>query len=152
MVLEQAHFDYVLIFTVWSIDPCLSWIEDKLLLYLFYLMALTLHTGKYIWELSCSRCMRKCDKLWRLAGLSQRKRRLIGIMQRSKWQTSTIEHWTPYLVQSRMRSLRKYPQLKLQRKHGPFSKRPMKELRPLKIPSFKGLLQTLRRSRWRRMI
>ena len=50
MVLEQTHFDYVLIFAVWSIDLCLSWIEDSLLLYLIYLMALTMHTGKYAWE------------------------------------------------------------------------------------------------------
>ena len=43
-----------LIFFVWSIDPCLSWIEDSLLLYLLYLMALTMHTEKYTWEFSCS--------------------------------------------------------------------------------------------------
>ena len=43
-----------LIFVVWSIDPYLTWIEDSLLLYLLYLMALTMHTEKYAWELSYS--------------------------------------------------------------------------------------------------
>ena len=34
-----------------------------------------------------------------------------------------------YSVQSRMRSSRRHPLLNLQRKHGPFSRQPMKELR-----------------------
>ena len=29
-----------------SIDPCLSWIEDSLLLYILYLMTLTMHICK----------------------------------------------------------------------------------------------------------
>jgi len=32
------------------------------------------------------------EKVWRLARLSQRKRRLIGMMLRSKKQTSTAKH------------------------------------------------------------
>ena len=44
-----------------------------------------------------------------------------------------------YSVQSRIRSLRRYPLLKLLRKHGPFSRQPMREPRLLRIQSFRGL-------------
>ena len=40
---------------------------------------------------------------------------------------------------------RRYPQLKLLRKYGPFSKQPMKGLRLSRIQSSKGLLLALRR-------
>ena len=36
-------------------------------------------------------------------------------------------------------------------KHGPSSRQPMKELRLSRIQNFKGLLQALKRLRWRRM-
>ena len=49
------------------------------------------------------------------------------------------------------RSSRRYPLLKLQRKRGPSSKQPMKERRLSRIQSFRGLLQALKKSRWRRM-
>ena len=43
------------------------------------------------------------------------------------------------------RSSRKYPRLKLQRKHGPSSRQPMKGLRLSRIQSSKGSLLALRR-------
>ena len=55
-----------LIFAMRSIDHCLSWIEDNLLLYLLYFMTLTMHTRKYAYQ-------------------------LIGMMPTSKQQTSTAE-------------------------------------------------------------
>ena len=53
-----------------------------------------------------------------------------------------------YSVQSLMRSSRRYPLLKLLRRHGTFSKQPIKEPRLSKIQSFRGLLQALKKSRW----
>ena len=90
------------------------------------------------------------EKVWRLARLSQRKRRLIGMMLRSKKQTSIAGHWMFYLVRSLMRSSRKYPLLKLLRKHEPFSKQPMKEPRLSRIQNFRGLPRALKRLIWRR--
>ena len=46
---------------------------------------------------------------------------------------------------------KRYPLMKLLRMHGPFSKQPMREPRLSRIQSFRGLLQALKRSRWRRM-
>ena len=43
-------------------------------------------------------------------------------------------------VQSLMRNSRRYPLLKLQRKHEPFSRQPMKELTLSRIQNFRGLL------------
>ena len=40
---------------------------------------------------------------------------------------------------------------KTAKEHGPFSKQPMKELRLSRIQSFRGLLQALKRLRWRRI-
>ena len=37
------------------------------------------------------------------------------------------------------------------KKHGPFSRQPMKEPRLSKIQNFRGLLRALKRLRWRRM-
>ena len=56
-----------------------------------------------------------------------------------------------YSVQSLMRSSRRYPLLKLLRRHGPFSRQPMREPRLSKIQNFRGSLQALKKSRWRRM-
>ena len=46
---------------------------------------------------------------------------------------------------------RRYPSLKLLRKHGPFSRQPMKKPRLSRIQSYRGLLQALKRLRWKRM-
>ena len=43
-------------------------------------------------------------------------------------------------VTSQMRSSRRFTLLKLQKKHGPSSRQPMKELRLSRIQNFKGLL------------
>ena len=55
------------------------------------------------------------------------------------------------VTDSQMRSLRRYHLLKLLRRHGPFSKQPMREPRLSKIQNFRGSLQALKISRWRRM-
>ena len=47
-----------------------------------------------------------------------------------------------YLVQSQMRNSRKYPLLNLLRKHGPFSKQPMKKPRLSRIQSFKDIMNS----------
>ena len=49
-----------------------------------------------------------------------------------------------YLVQSLIRNSRRYPPLKLQRKHGPFSRQPMKKLRLSRIQSFRSSLQSFK--------
>ena len=49
-------------------------------------------------------------------------------------------------VQSLMRNSRRYPPLKLQRKYGPFFRKPMKELRLSRIRNFRGSLQASKRS------
>ena len=46
---------------------------------------------------------------------------------------------------------KKNPLLKLQRKHEPSSRQPMKELRLSRIQSFRGILQASKRLRWGRM-
>ena len=46
---------------------------------------------------------------------------------------------------------KKMSSLKLQRKHGPFSRQPMREPRLSRIQIFKSSLQALKRLRWRRM-
>ena len=48
-------------------------------------------------------------------------------------------------------SSRRYPPLKLRRKHGPFSRQPMREQRLSRTRSFKGSVVALKRLRWRRM-
>ena len=50
-----------------------------------------------------------------------------------------------------MRSSKKYPLLKLLRKYGSSSRQPMKEPRLSRIQSFRGSLQDLKRSKWKRM-
>ena len=57
----------------------------------------------------------------------------------------------PYSVQSPMRSSRRYPLLKLLRKHGLSSRQPIRVLRLSRTQNFRGSLQVLKRSRWRRM-
>ena len=52
-----------------------------------------------------------------------------------------------YSVQSPMRSSRRYPLLKLLRKHGPSSRQPMRVQRLSRIQSYRGLLQALKRLR-----
>ena len=134
-----------LIFTMWFIDPYLSWIEDNLLSYLLYFMALTMHTEKYAWELSYSLEMRRCGKLWRLAEISQRKRRLIRMMWRSKWRTLTAEHWMSFSMWSLMRNSRRYSLLILQRKYEPSSRQPTKGPRLSRTQNSKGSPLALRR-------
>ena len=56
-----------------------------------------------------------------------------------------------YTVQSPMRSSRKYPLLKLLKRHGPSSRQPMREPRLSRIQSYRGSLQASKRLRWRRM-
>ena len=92
--------------------------------------------------------MRRCGKLWRLVGLSQRKHRLIRIRPRSKRQILTTEHWMPYLVRWPMRSSKRDPQLKLLRKHWPFSRKLMKGLRVSRTQNSKGLLSRPKRDTW----
>ena len=55
------------------------------------------------------------------------------------------------LVQSLMRNSRRYPPLKLRRKHRPSSRKPMKEPRLSRIQSYRGSLQASKRSRWKKM-
>ena len=43
-----------------------------------------------------------------------------------------------YSMQSLIRSSRRYPLLKLLRRHGPFSRQPIRELRLSRIRSFRG--------------
>ena len=51
----------------------------------------------------------------------------------------------PYLVRSPMRSLRRYPQLKLPRRLGLFSRQLMRVQRLSMIQNFRDLLQALKR-------
>ena len=87
------------------------------------------------------------EKVWQAVEIGWTKPRkcwLVGMMLRSKLQTSIAEHWMLYLVQLPIRSSRRYPLLKLLRKHGPFSRQPIKEPRLLRIQNFRGLLRALR--------
>ena len=52
-----------------------------------------------------------------------------------------------YSVRSRIRSSRRYPLLKLRRKHGPSSRQLMKEPRLSRIQGFRGSLLALRRKK-----
>ena len=50
-----------------------------------------------------------------------------------------------------MRNSRRYPPLKLQKKHGPSFRQPMREPRLSRIRNYRGSLQVSKRLRWRRM-
>ena len=50
-----------------------------------------------------------------------------------------------YTMWSPMRSSRRYPQLKLLRKHGPSSRQPLREQRLSGIQNFRGSLQALKK-------
>ena len=50
-----------------------------------------------------------------------------------------------YSVQSLMRSLRRYPSQKLQRKHGPSSRQPMRAQKLSRIQNFRGSPQALKK-------
>ena len=71
-----------LIFVMWSIDPCLSWIDDSLLLYLLYLITLIMHTGKFIWKFFLQALG---EKVWQAIEVSKPKEASVD------WDEATIK-------------------------------------------------------------